>query len=98
MQLACRISSLPLSRQRPAQDALERVRVNGLDEIRSEPRLVGQARPAPPEVPAEVADLLVERATARSAKQWAESDRLRDLIASHGFTVVDTATGQELTS
>lgn len=69
-------------------------RVLGLDLA----RLVGQARPAPPEVPAEVADLLVERATARSAKQWAESDRLRDLIASHGFTVVDTATGQELTS
>ena len=66
----------------------------GLDLVRS----VGQGPPAAPEIPDDVAEFLAQRATARGAKQWAESDRLRDVIAARGFTVVDTANGQELCS
>ncbi len=45
-------------------------------------------------VPAEVTALLDQRQTAREEKNWDESDRLRDEIASHGYTVEDTADGQ----
>ena len=41
-------------------------------------------------------NLLDERATARSEKNWAESDRLRDEIKNHGFIVEDSAAGQKL--
>ena len=54
------------------------------------------AAPKVKEVPAEVHELLERRAVARAEKNWAESDRLRDEIASHGFTVMDTSTGQQL--
>ena len=46
------------------------------------------------EVPAEVQALLDERATARAAKNWAESDRLRDAIAALGWAVKDSRDGQ----
>jgi cysteinyl-tRNA synthetase len=44
----------------------------------------------------EVKKLLEERNVARLNKNFAESDRLRDEIASHGFVVKDTPNGQEL--
>ena len=44
-------------------------------------------------VPPEVAALLEERARARAEKNWAESDRIRDLLASFGITVKDTKDG-----
>jgi cysteinyl-tRNA synthetase len=47
-------------------------------------------------VSAEVQALLDERAAARDAKNWAESDRLRDAIAAHGWVVKDTKGGQKL--
>ena len=47
-------------------------------------------------VPAEVEAHLVKRAEARAAKNWAESDRLRDEIAALGWTVKDTKDGQKL--
>ena len=47
-------------------------------------------------VPNEVKELLSKRDIARSSKDFTESDRLRDEIATHGFSVKDTATGQEL--
>ena len=40
--------------------------------------------------------LLDERAAARSSKQWAESDRLRDALAVMGWEVRDTPAGQKL--
>ena len=49
------------------------------------------------EVPAEVQALLDERAAARAAKNWAESDRLRDAIAAAGWTVKDSKDGQTVT-
>lgn len=48
-------------------------------------------------VPAEIAALLEERAAARAAKNWAESDRLRDEIATKGWIVKDSKEGQSCT-
>jgi cysteinyl-tRNA synthetase len=47
-------------------------------------------------IPDEVKKLLDERETARTEKNWGESDRLRDEIAHLGFEVKDTADGQEV--
>ena len=49
------------------------------------------------EVPAEVQALLDARAAARAAKNWAESDRLRDEIAAAGWAVKDSKDGQTVT-
>ena len=49
------------------------------------------------EVPAEVQALLDARAAARAAKNWAESDRLRDAIAAAGWAVKDSKDGQTVT-
>ena len=44
----------------------------------------------------EVEKLLAARAEARANKNWAESDRLRDLIISMGYTLKDTKQGQQI--
>ncbi len=44
----------------------------------------------------EVEKLLAQRAEARANKNWAESDRLRDLIISMGYTLKDTKQGQQI--
>lgn len=44
----------------------------------------------------EVQSLLDERSLARTEKNFTESDRLREIIAAHGFTVKDTDKGQEI--
>ncbi len=44
----------------------------------------------------EAETLLAARATARTEKNWAESDRLRDELAKLGYTVKDTSDGQIL--
>jgi len=49
------------------------------------------------EVPAEIQKLVDERAAARAAKNWAESDRLRDAIAAAGWLVKDSREGQTVT-
>ena len=46
------------------------------------------------EIPAEIQAMLDERAAARAAKNWAESDRLRDAIAAAGWVVKDSKEGQ----
>ena len=46
------------------------------------------------EIPVEIKAMLDERAAARAAKNWAESDRLRDAIAAAGWTVKDSKEGQ----
>ncbi len=48
-------------------------------------------------IPAEIQKLLDERAVARAAKNWAESDRLRDAIAAAGWLVKDSKEGQSCT-
>ncbi len=47
-----------------------------------------------PELPAGAADLLAAREAARSRRDWAESDRLRDELAGLGVEVTDTRDGQ----
>ena len=49
------------------------------------------------DVPAEIQSLLDQRAEARKAKNWAESDRLRDEIAAAGWIVKDSKDGQSVT-
>ena len=48
------------------------------------------------EVPSEVAHLVTERDAARAAKNWSESDRLRDAIQALGWSVEDSATGTKV--
>ena len=48
------------------------------------------------EIPAEIQALLDRRAEARKAKDWAESDRLRDEIAAAGWLVKDSREGQSV--
>ena len=57
-------------------------------------RDVGRAPAPPSELPAGAQVLIDARAAARSAKDWTESDRLRDELAALGVTVTDTADGQ----
>lgn len=47
-------------------------------------------------VPSDVQSLLILRSAAREKKDFAESDRLRDEIAAHGYDVKDTSEGQVL--
>jgi len=49
------------------------------------------------EVSAEIQTLLDQRAAARAAKNWAESDRLRDEIAAKGWLIKDSKDGQSVT-
>ncbi|MCR5413116.1 MAG: cysteine--tRNA ligase [Kiritimatiellae bacterium] len=49
------------------------------------------------EIPPEVRSMLDERAAARAAKNWAESDRLRDAISAAGWQVKDSREGQTCT-
>jgi cysteinyl-tRNA synthetase len=55
-----------------------------------------EAKPLSVEIPDEVRALVGQRAQARRDKNWGESDRLRDAIASHGFTVEDKGPEQTL--
>jgi cysteinyl-tRNA synthetase len=67
-------------------------RLFGLDLTRD----VGKPREAAA-LPAEISGLLDARAAARAARNWAESDRLRDELTARGVTVVDTPEGQRVT-
>lgn len=55
-----------------------------------------QFQPEQTVIPPEVTKLLEARAAARAAKNWAESDRLRDAIRDAGWIVKDTKDGQKL--
>ncbi|MEJ7784482.1 MAG: cysteine--tRNA ligase [Solirubrobacteraceae bacterium] len=69
-----------------ADDLREMLGILGLDNL-----LDAQEGP-----PADVVALADARGRAREAKDWAESDRLRDDIAAAGWTVRDVAGGYEL--
>ncbi|MGQ0607065.1 MAG: CysS/YqeB C-terminal domain-containing protein, partial [Chloroflexota bacterium] len=58
---------------------------------------LGAALPDEAPLPADAADLLERRATARAARDFAASDALRDELAALGVEVRDTAAGQEAT-
>jgi cysteinyl-tRNA synthetase len=59
-------------------------------------RVLGVLQPAVEAVDPEVVGLVSQRQAARAAKNWKESDRLRDEIAKRGWVVQDTAQGQKL--
>lgn len=59
-------------------------------------RVLGVLQPAEAAVDAEVVALANQRQAARAAKNWKESDRLRDEIAKRGWVVQDTAQGPKL--
>ena len=67
------------------QDLLE-----GFDSV------LGFLKPTAATADATVLDLVQQREAARKSKNWAESDRLRTLIANHGWIVQDTAQGPKL--
>ncbi len=48
------------------------------------------------EIPQEVYDLVEQRKIARSEKNWAKSDEIRDQITSMGYEVKDTADGAKI--
>ena len=48
------------------------------------------------EVPAEVTDLVNERAAAKKARDWAKADAIRAQLAGMGWTVTDTAQGPKV--
>ncbi len=48
------------------------------------------------EIPEDVLKLVEERKQARQEKNWAESDRLRDVIKEKGYEVKDTKDGMEI--
>ena len=50
------------------------------------------------DIPEHVHELVTARSAARSQKDWAEADRLRDEIASAGYRVTDTDEGVEITT
>jgi cysteinyl-tRNA synthetase len=52
---------------------------------------LGEWQPKVESIPAEVQELAKQRWAARQAKDWNESDRLRDAIAAHGYAVEDGA-------
>ena len=47
-------------------------------------------------IPEEILELVEQRKKAREEKNWAESDRLRDLIYEKGYAVKDTKEGMEV--
>ncbi len=53
-------------------------------------------RRAEDELPPEIEGMADARAAARAAKNWAESDRIRDELASLGWTVRDSKEGQRV--
>lgn len=66
-------------------------RVLGLDLARDIGKVVEEVA-----IPADVQALLDQRAAARAAKDWAGSDAIRDAITAAGWSVRDTADGQEV--
>lgn len=70
---------------------LEFDKVLGLDLANSKKYLEKEEKQ---EISEEIQKLLEERKTARKNKNWAESDRIRDLLKEKGYTVKDTKEGQ----
>lgn len=74
-----------------AELLLEFDRILGLDLENSKKYLEEQEKV---ELPKEILELVEQRKIARENKDWAESDRIRDLLKEKGFTVKDTKEGQ----
>lgn len=63
-------------------------------ELRHLDEVLGLLPPAEDALEPELESMLAARTAARAAKQWAESDRLRDELAARGIVVEDTRDGQ----
>ena len=48
------------------------------------------------EIPQEILELVEQRKQARAEKNWAESDRIRDLITEKGYSIKDTKDGVQI--
>jgi Cysteinyl-tRNA synthetase len=48
------------------------------------------------DIPEEIKEIAEKRLVARKEKNWAESDRLRDELKNHGYSIKDTSSGYEL--
>jgi len=58
--------------------------------------VLGFLEPPKEEIPSELVEMAEARTTAKTNKNWAEADRLRDAIAVAGWIVQDTPTGPKL--
>jgi cysteinyl-tRNA synthetase len=47
-------------------------------------------------IPSEITELVEQRAAAKKTKDFAEADRIRDLITSKGYSVKDTPQGPQV--
>ena len=74
-----------------AELLLEFDRILGLDLENSKKYLEEQEKI---ELPKEILELVEQRKIARENKDWAESDRIRDLLKEKGYIVKDTKEGQ----
>ena len=74
-----------------AELLLEFDRILGLDLENSKKYLEEQEKV---ELPKEIIELVEQRKIARENKDWAESDRIRDLLKEKGYIVKDTKEGQ----
>lgn len=74
-----------------AELLLEFDRILGLDIENSKKYLEEQEKV---ELPKEIFELVEQRKIARENKDWAESDRIRDVLKEKGYTVKDTKEGQ----
>ena len=70
---------------------LEFDKILGLDLENSKKYLEEQEKV---ELPEEIKELVEQRKIARENKNWAESDRIRDLLKEKGYTLKDTKEGQ----
>ena len=86
-----------LVRQTNASDTCSKAVLDVFQKMDAVLGVIFFGKAAKAEVPAEVQALLDARAAARAAKNWAESDRLRDAIAAAGWTVKDSKDGQTVT-
>ncbi len=73
-----------------AQAVIERMR--RFNEVLAVLDIEGQSL----DIPEDIQQALVERNEARANKNWAEADRLRDVIANAGFTIEDSSSGATL--
>ena len=84
-----------MTKEAPSKDiyalALEFDKVLGLDLNKAAP-----AEKEKIEVSDDIKAIADERFEARKAKNWAESDRLRDVLAEKGYAVIDSKDGYTL--
>ena len=90
-----RAVNLAVEGQHPSADQLREAK-RVINELLDVFALAPADDDAPEGIPAKVQQLADARIAARAAKDFAESDRLRDAIAALGYEVRDTAGGQEL--